>query len=57
LRGAEWQQDVPALAARPWDSNKDSGKTPDDGYYAKSFNGTNKNVTLSAFATCTPRAL
>jgi len=40
--------------SRPWDSPKDEGKTPDDGYYAKSFNDTKKTVTLNAYAVCTP---
>jgi len=51
-RGTVWQQDVPALAIRPWDSPKDKGKTPEDGFYAKSFNGTNKRVTLTSYAVC-----
>jgi len=55
-RGTVWQQDVPALAIRPWDSPKDNGKTPEDGFYAKSFNGTNRRVTLTSYAVCIPIA-
>lgn len=51
-RGTVWQQDVRALAMRPWDSPKDAGKTPDDGFYIKSFNGTKRTVVMTSYAVC-----
>jgi hypothetical protein len=54
VRQSVWQESVPALAVRPWDSKDDAGKTPDDGYYAKTYNGTRKTVTQTAYAVCTP---
>jgi hypothetical protein len=49
------QDDVSAQATRPWDS-KDKDKTPDDGWFAKSFNGTGAKVTLTSYASCVPRS-
>jgi hypothetical protein len=54
VRGTVWQQAVPALALRPWDSGSDIDNTPDDGYFVRTFNDSPRTVTVNAYAVCTP---
>lgn len=51
-RSGVWQQDVSAVATRPWDSPEDADKTPEDGWYIKSYNGTSQRISLTAYASC-----
>ena len=54
VRQTAWQENVPALAVRPWDSKDDAGKTPDDGLLRQDVQRHEEDVTQTAYAVCTP---